>query len=399
MSLSRPPAGWSKSHRGQKKGIAALPGWKIFQFGGTEVYIDASWPIFFGVSAVVIAFFALPQTWGGAFDGWSRGLSDVSHWAAGLLAAALILGCILAHELAHLWMARRLHIASPTTRLYVFGDVVEPMCDPQEAGGDVSVAIAGPIVSVALGGVCLWLASVFPYDSLPQAALLEAGVFNLFLAVFSLLPGFPLDGGRILRGVILWATGDSYRATRLASWAGMVLSLPIGVLGFLGIGTLPGIWALAVAWFLWSSARASNRDASHRQRLSAARVHMVVRPFTQAPFAHDASVEDAWQAIIGDRARPPCWPVADATGEITAWVTRRDVTTVPADRRTGTRVAEIAHEIGPADVLDPHAPLDTLLTKVQRERRGFYVVKQDGRITGWVYTDDLVQGRRLGRTG
>ena len=399
MGLSRPPAGWSTSGRGRRRGLAALPGWKIFRIGGTEISIDASWPIFFGVSAVVAAFFTLPRSWRGGFEIWPSGLSDVSHWAAGLLAAALILGCILAHELAHLWVARGLHIAPPKTRLYVFGDVVEPMCDPREAGGDVSVAIAGPIASAVLGGVCLGLAWVLPYDSLPQVGLWLAGEFNLFLAVFSLLPGYPLDGGRVLRGVISEATGDSYRATRVASRAGMILSLPMGILGFLSFGSLPGVWALAVAWFLWASASASNRDASHRQRLSTAKVRVVTRPFTQAPFAHDASVEDVWQAIVGDRARPPCWPVADASGEITAWVTRRDLATVPADRRTGMRVAEIAHEIGRADVLEPQMLLDRVLTKVQRERRGFYVVKQDGRITGWVYADDLVQGTRLGGAG
>lgn len=398
MSLSRPPAGWSTSRPAKKKGIAALRGWKLFRFGGTEVYVDASWPIFFAVSAAVTASFTLPWSWGGAFERWTGGYSDLSHWGAGLLAAAIILGCILAHELAHLWMAKGKSMASPKTRLYVFGDVVEPMCDPRKSGDAVSVAIAGPIASAVLGGVCLWMASVLPNDSLPQAALLVAGQFNLFLAVFSLLPGYPLDGGRILRQVISGATSDNYRATRIASRAGMVLSLPMGILGFLSFSSLPGIWALAVAWFLWTSASASNRDASHRQRLSTAPVRVVTRPFTQAPFAHDASVEDVWQAIIGDRARPPCWPVADASGETTAWVTRRDLATVPADRRTGMRVAEIAHEIEPADVLEPDKLLDSVLTKVQREHRGFYVIKQDGRITGWVYADDLVQGKRPGGT-
>ncbi|MCY4113786.1 MAG: site-2 protease family protein [Chloroflexi bacterium] len=398
MSLSRPPAGWSTSRRGQKKGIAALRGWKLFRFGGTEVYMDASWPIFFVVSFVVTAFFTLPWGWGGAFERWTGGYADLSHWGAGLLAAALILACILAHELAHLWMAKGLSMASPKTRLYVFGDVVEPMCDPREAGDDVTVAIAGPIASAVLGGVCLWLASALPYDSLPQAVLQVAGQFNLFLAVFSLLPGYPLDGGRILREIIEGATGDSYRATRIASRAGMVLSVPIGILGFLSFSTLPGIWALAVAWFLWTSASASNRDASHRQSLGTAQVRVVARPFTQAPFAHDASVEEVWQAILGDRARPPCWPVADVSGEITAWVTRRDLSTVPSNRRSDTRVAEIAHNIEPADVLEPQMLLDAVLTKVRRERRGFYVVKQDGRIAGWVYADDLVQGKRPGGT-
>ena len=200
MATSRPPAGWSTSGAGRRKSIAALPSWRVFRLGGTEISLDASWFIFFGVSAVVAAFFELPRRWSGAFGTVPDGLADVSHWAAGLLAAALIFGSILAHELAHFVRAKQLGIAAPKIRLYVFGDVVEPMHEPVPPKQEVAIAIAGPIVSAVLGGVCLGLARVLPDDSLPQVAVQLVGEFNLFLAGFSLLPGFPLDGGRVLRG-------------------------------------------------------------------------------------------------------------------------------------------------------------------------------------------------------
>ncbi len=411
MSLSRPPAGWSRSRAGRKKGIAALPGWKLFRFGGTEVYIDASWPIFFVVSAVIAASAVFPQRWAGAFETVPSGYADLSHWAAGLLAAALILGSILAHELAHFAAAKRLGMAVPAIRLYVFGDIVEPMHEPRSPGHEFRIALAGPIVSAAFGAVGVALARVFPEGSMLQAVAQVAGEFNLLVAVVSLLPGFPLDGGRLLRAALWKRTSNVYRATQEASALGVALSVGSGLFGFfafmsirqpgLGAGMLPlfGLWALLVAWFLWSASRWAFRDSTHRERLRTIAVHRVTRPFTQEPFAHDASVEEVWQVILADKARPPCWAVADASGHITARITRRQVAEVSSDRRADVCVAEIARQIESTEVLDSHVMLDTVLDQVRREHRGFYVVRDEDRIVGWVYADDLVQGKRLGSAG
>ncbi len=361
---------------------------------------------------MIAAFFLLPWRWAGAFaewPAWPTGHWDVSHWAVGLLAGALFFGSSLAHEMAHLARAARYGRIAPRIRLHVFGDIVEATYRPHAPRQEFAVAIAGPIVSAVLGGVCLGLAWVLPERSIPQVTAQLVGQFNLFVALLSLLPGFPLDGGRMLHAVIWMRTNDLYRATRIASPLGMVLSFPIGLAGCLALvssygtgsdlGLLFGPWALLVAWFLWSAARWAYRDALQRTRLSTAQVSTVVRSFTRAPFSHDASVEDVWQAIRNDRARPPLWPVADASGEITARVTRRDISVVPTDRRTGMRVSEVAQAFDPAEVLEAQSMLDAMLDETQLGERGFYVVKDGDRITGWVYMDDLVEGKRLGGAG
>ena len=214
------------------------------------------------------------------------------------------------------------------------------MHEPQTPNQEVAIAIAGPIVSAVLGGVCLGLARVLPDDSLPQVAVQLVGEFNLFLAGFSLLPGFPLDGGRVLRGVMSADTNDAHQATREASRAGMVLSIPIGLWGFFNFGSTFGIWALPVGWFLWSAASSSYRGALHRKRLSTTQVRAVTRPFAQAPFSLDASVADVG-APSSARARPPLWPVADASGQIIARITRRDIAIVPPERRSSMRLGEL----------------------------------------------------------
>ena len=404
--------GWS--HAGSRRSrVALLPSWDLFRIGGAQISLDASWLIVFGATAGIAAFFLLPWRWAGAFAKYwystPTGHWDVSHWAVGLIAGALFFGSILVHELAHFIRAARYGRTAPKVRLYVLGDIVETAYQTQSPQQEIAVAIAGPVVSAVLGGVFVGLAWVLPERSIPQVTAQLVGEFNLFVAVLSLLPGFPLDGGRLFHAVVWRRTNDLYRATRAASRLGMVISILIGLWGCYALvfsyglgsdlGLLFGPWALLVAWFLWSAARAALRDAGHRKRLSAAQVNSVIRSFTLAPFPHDASVEDASQAILGDRARPPCWPVADASGAITAWVTRRHVAEVPSDRRSSMRVGEVAHEISPANALEAHVLLDAVLDKAQRERRGFYVVKQDGRVTGWVYADDLIQGTRLGSAG
>lgn len=373
--------------------------------------IDGSWLIIFGASAVVLAFFVLPVRWAGAFGTWVSGHWDVSHWAVGLLAGGLFFGSMLAHELAHLHRAARYGLGTTRVRLHVFGDIVDTAYQPSSPKQQLGVALAGPIVSAVLAAVCLGLGWVLPQGSLPQVTAQSVGEFNLFVTVISLLPGFPLDGGRVLHAVI-WKFTDLYRATRAASPIGMGLSFLLAAGGCYwlamsysagsgqqGLGILYGPWTLLVAWFLWSAARAAHRDASHRLRLSTARVHVVTRPFTQPPFSHDASVEEVWQAIVDDRARPPCWAVADAAGDITNWITRRDVAEVPPERRPGMRLGEIVQAVDSVEVMASNLMLDAVLNKVRRDRRGFYVVRDEERIVGWVYADDLVEGKRLGTTG
>ena len=410
MDSSSPAPDWSHADSRRSR-VALLPSWDVFRIGGAQISLDASWLIVFGATAGIAAFFLLPWRWAGAFAEWPArptGHWDLSHWAVGLIAGALFFGSILAHELAHFIRAARYGGTAPRVRLYVLGDIVETAYRPRSPRQEIAVALAGPVVSAVLGGVFVGLAWVLPERSIPQVTARLVGEFNLYVAVLSLLPGFPLDGGRLFHAVVWRRTNDLYRATRAASRLGMAISLLIGLWGCFALvfsyglgsdlGLLFGPWALLVAWFLWSAASASLRDAGHRKRLSTAPVNSVIRSFTLAPFPHDASVQDVWQAIVNDRARPPCWAVADASGRITAWITRREVSDVPPDRRPETQLGEIVHAVDSAEVLESHAPLDTVLDDVQRDRRGFYVVKQDDRITGWVYAGDLVQGKRGGGT-
>ncbi len=321
----------------------------------------------------------------------------LSYWAGGLVASVLFFASIVAHEAAHAVVAIRTGIAVPRIRLFVFGGVAEIMHEPRAPGQEFAITIVGPLMSAAIGGVFLALAQALPIASVPQITAQWLGEINLFLAVFNLLPGFPLDGGRVLRSVVWGITGNVHRATRIASMAGAVfggLLILAGVILFVGFraGPLQALWPIFVGWFLWSAARAAYRDALRRERLSALTVRDMTRAFVEAPISQDSAVRDIEITVLNEPA-PRAWPVADADGNVFAMVTMRDVATVPPFLRPETRVRDIAHELEAEDVLDQDTPLERVLDDAQRRRRGYYFVNADGRVAGWIFVGDLLRAR------
>ena len=321
--------------------------------------------------------------------------SQASYWAGGLLASVVFFGSILAHEAAHALMAVRRGIAVPRIRLFVFGGVAEISQEPRAAGQEFAIAIVGPLTSAAIGGLFLALAQALPPATVPRVTAQWLGEINLFLAAFNLLPGFPLDGGRVLRAIVWGITQNVHTATRVASLAGAgfgILLILFGVVQFIafrGLG-VQAIWAVFIGWFLWSAARSALREGDMRRRLSSMVVRDVTRAFTQAPFPQDAVVAEVESSISADNA-PPVWPVADAAGDVYAMVATRDIAAVPPFLQTTTRVGDVAREIDPTDVLEPDTALDGVLQDAQRRQRGYYVVNAGGRVAGWVYVGDLLR--------
>ena len=179
----------------------------------------------------------------------------------------------------------------------------------------------------------LALAQVLPPATVPRVTAQWLGEINLFLAAFNLLPGFPLDGGRVLRAIVWGITQNVHTATRVASLAGAGFGILLIIFGavqfiaFRGLG-VQALWAIFIGWFLWSAARSALREGAVRRRLSSMVVRDVTRAFTQAPFPHDAVVAEAESSISAESA-PPVWPVADAAGDVFAMVATRDIAAVP----------------------------------------------------------------------
>ena len=234
--------------------------WKLTVFG-IPVRIDRSW---FAVLAFV--------SWSLASDYFpssTPGLQDAVYWAMGLTAATLLFTCVLLHEFGHSLTAKRYGIAVNQATLFMFGGVAELAGRLRRPSIELIVALAGPLVSAVIAGGCAaaWWILV---RSMPSHIVLIAlahylAFMNLALIIFNLLPGFPLDGGRVLRALLWWWTGDLRRSTRIASLVGIVLACGLLALGgwVMGKGSWAGgLWYVLLGFFLYRSAYDSYRQVN-----------------------------------------------------------------------------------------------------------------------------------------
>ncbi len=249
---------------------AATPGLRLASVRGIDLRIDRSWTVIFVLVAwSAAAYFprALPGLVG---PGTALFL--------GVLASLVLFASILAHELSHSLVARALGYEVRSITLFVFGGVSEIAGEPRTARDEGAIALAGPALSLLIASVLTGATALLPETSALHALAAYLAAANFALAVFNLLPGFPLDGGRVLRAVFR-ATGDSLLvATRKAAFAGKLLGLAFITLGLAGIALgalLPGVWMSLIGWFLRGSADTCFRQVALRARLEELRVDQV----------------------------------------------------------------------------------------------------------------------------
>jgi Zn-dependent protease/CBS domain-containing protein len=219
----------------------------------------------------------------GVFAAWHPDWSPLLRWSMALSAAILFLGSILLHELTHAIVGRRLGVEIAGITLFLFGGLARMKREPDRASAELWMALSGPLMSIAIGVASLLVggalartgAAVLPEDPVAlmrslgplTTLLLWLGPINIFLGIFNLLPGFPLDGGRVFRALVWWISGDLGRATRVAGAVGVAIAWGFIGLGammafglripILGVGLVPGLWLMLIGWFLSSAARGS----------------------------------------------------------------------------------------------------------------------------------------------
>src|SRR5688572_28370134 len=238
--------------------------WQIGRILGIPIKVHVSWFLIFGFVTRSLATGYLPES--------IPGLSVPRYWMMGGVASLLLFGSVLLHELGHSFVALRYRIPIRQITLFVFGGIAQMHREPPGPRAEFLIAIGGPIVSFALAGLLLGLVSVAHARPGLVALGFLLGAINLQLGLFNLIPGFPLDGGRVLRAG-LWAWGnDFYRATKQAAVVGLAFGLMLGLVGLVVMygavsGGLPasmasnGGWVLVIGMFLFAAALASRRQA------------------------------------------------------------------------------------------------------------------------------------------
>ena len=246
-------------------------GWRIGRVAGIEIAIHPSWLVIALLLTYSLAAFQFPNQ----FRGWSPGL----YWAVGVATALLFFVSVLAHELSHALVARR--FALPVTRitLFIFGGATQIEGDAGQPRQEALMAAAGPAMSLAIGLILLGLAQLV--NQVQLVALLGwLGVINVLLAIFNLIPGFPMDGGRILRAVLWRLSGDRLVATRNAGTVGRLIAYAmIGFGVFLALqpgGLIGGLWLALIGWFLSNAAEATVAQVGVERSLRGIRVGQVM---------------------------------------------------------------------------------------------------------------------------
>jgi Zn-dependent protease/predicted transcriptional regulator len=238
---------------------------RIGKILGIPIFLHSTW---------VIIFAAITYSLAMQFEQQNPGWPPAQQWSVGVFTSVLFFASLLFHELAHSVVAQHYKIRVLSITLFIFGGVASIERDPSKAIQEFNIAIAGPLASGVLALFFLGLTKVFPTNAVVYSSALWLGTMNGWLAIFNLLPGFPLDGGRIFRAIVWGATKNFSRATRVAGTTGRLIAYAMILLGgfavFKGVVVL-GLWSVFVGFFLLNAAQESVAQLAIRETLSGLR--------------------------------------------------------------------------------------------------------------------------------
>ena len=352
------------------------PSFKILSI---PIHINPSWVLIYGLITWTLA--------AGYFPRQLPGLEPIAYWANGLLAALLLFVSVLIHELAHSVVAMRHGLTVHGITLHLLGGVSQLEGEPPDPRTEFRVAAVGPLASfvIAFG---LWIVRLAVESAWGDAILTYLLFVNVAIGVFNLIPGFPLDGGRLLRAIVWNATGDFSRATAVAGRVGSAVAvglIALGVLQAFAGALLNGLWLVLIGLFLRQAARASYSEVTLRAALgSLAVADVMTREVVTVP----------WRATVGDLARQfwshhvTSFPVVD--GAIVRGIaTVHDAARVPAAEWERTSVQNVMRPLAGEMTIAPTATALEALHRASANGIGRLAVVEGARLVGYVSLKDL----------
>lgn len=311
-------------------------------------------------------------------------------WGAAVITGILFFASILVHELSHAAVAKARGLPVRSIVLFALGGVAQIEKESADAKTEFWMAILGPITSIAIGALCLvgaWALGWTPYENptTPPTAILQwLGIINIALAIFNLIPGFPLDGGRVLRAVIWWLTGDAARSTRIAARVGQVVAFIFiiwGIMRFFGGAGFGGLWLAFIGWFLLEASRSSYAQVEVSERLRGVRVSDVM---TRDCPGVDGNTN--LQTFVDEhllRTGQRCFMVAEK-GRVAGIVTPHEVRAVERARWPYVTVDEVMRPLDRARTIEPNALITEALEVMGREDLNQLPVVRAGSFEGVV---------------
>lgn len=372
---------------------------RLFRIAGIDIGVHYSWLFIF-----VLITWSLAE---GIFKVFVPGYATYVYWIMGVLAALLLFLSVLLHELAHSLVAKSREMSVSSITLFILGGVSNLEEEPGQPMVEFSMAIVGPLTSFVLAVIFWGIASAINGTLLSPGALiggteidtpLEAiigylGYINMLLAIFNLLPGFPLDGGRVLRSIIWSATGSLVRATNIAAFVGRLFGWGFIALGIFSVitgnlfGFVGGLWIAFIGWFLSSAADSSRKEVNLRELLGGKKVRdiMGTNPETVTP---GTTVEEVVTGIFDQRhgrAVPVC-----SGGKLAGIVTISDVRGLPREKWTMTTVGEIMTR-QPLYTISPDEEVNNALKMVAQHDVNQLLIERDGQCAGLLSRADILR--------
>jgi Zn-dependent protease len=350
------------------------PGWRVGRLAGIDLAIHPSWLVIAFLITYSLAVSQFPRQ----FPGWT----NTQYWLVAGGTAVLFFGSVLAHELSHAVVARRFGLKVEGITLFIFGGATTIDSDSRTPREEALIALAGPAASIALGALFLG------FDLLvaqPQLGALVGwlGFVNIALGLFNLIPGFPMDGGRVLRAFLWRVRGDRLVATRNAAMVGRLFAYLLIMLGvFLALqpgGLFSGLWLAVIGWFLSNAAEATALQAGVERSLRGVRVRdaMDLSPPSASP---NDSVADLVQErmLRGDERS---FLVRYDDGGLAGVVTLQDVRRLPREQWEEARVTDVMTRFADLVTIRPDAPLVDALRSLQEKEVGqLPVIDDDARM-------------------
>lgn len=383
-------------------------GFGIGKLFGIRIRVDWSWLLIF-----LLVTWNLSTAFGQFHPDWGTGL----RWGVSVVASLLFFGSVLLHELAHSLVARSRGIPVRSITLFLFGGVSNIQQEPRSPGAEFWMAIVGPLTSLVLGAVLVVIAGLTagPLQTMvsspgqvvsalgPLTTLLAwLGSINFTLGVFNLIPGFPLDGGRMLRSLLWAATDNLRRATRWASWVGQGIAWLMIVAGiamvfgvnipFFGTGVSNGLWLAFIGWFLNSASAQSYQRVVVRDILEGVDVSAMMRdcpPTVSSGISVDELVHE--HVMKTDEYG---FPVLD-DGQLVGIVTLDDVRSRDRKQWEETPVREIMTPVEDLVVVEPDTDAADALEQLTGRDVRQLPVMDDGSLTGCLRRRDIVKWLQL----
>ena len=355
---------------------------------GIPIRLHASWFLIAALITWTLAVGYFPQE----YPGWNPAV----YWFTGAVTAVLFFASVLIHELGHSVLALREQVPVKNITLFIFGGVAQIGREPPTAGAEFRIAIAGPLASLGLAALFGGLGAVLGGNTALAAPLAYLGRINLLLAVFNMIPGFPLDGGRVLRAA-LWSLRDNFReATRWASWAGRAVAYGFILFGagqiLLGGGFLNGLWIAFIGWFLNNAAESSYQQVVLRDALSGVKARSVMTQeceVVSGSLGLNQLVEDH---ILSGGQR--CFFVAD-NGNMQGLVTLHNVRQVPRAQRDGLNTSQIMTRLDGVLRVEPDEDVWTVLQRMDEADVNQVPVMENGSFLGMITRENLLHDIRL----